>query len=299
MLRRTYRRRNPYIKPLLLCLLLLASACLLREALLPKLLPASLPGYTITRTAVLAPRQPQKTQPAPPDTQPQILAVFSAPMEAAAEAATDEPALPDLSQPLIGIYCTHTSEGYAEDERSSNGAGAVLQAALQLEKELIGLGIPAICCQTVHDIPNWSASYSNSLQSLKEMAQEYPSIQLFIDIHRNSSIAGVNTILTAATAEEEDMARLMLVVGSDQRSEHPNWRENLALAEELGQLIETEQPGMLQEVRVQSGRYNQHFATGCLLIEVGSTDNTAAQAQASMQPLALALRQLLQNRGII
>jgi len=304
MLRRSYRRRPPLIRPLLLCLLLLSAACLLRGALLPQLLPTTLPGYSIAKAAAVTGRRPAADIPAPPEQAeppgPQVLAVFSAPAapEQAEPPAEPLPAAPDLTQPLVGIYCTHTSEGYAEAERSSEGAGAVLEAALQLREELIHLGIPAVCCETVHDIPNWSASYSNSLESLRQMAQDYPSIEIFIDIHRNSSIAGVNTVLTAATAADADMARLMLIVGSDQRSAHPNWRENLALAEELGGLIEEQQAGLLLEVRVQSGRYNQHFDPGCLLIEVGSTDNTTQQAKASMQPLAAALQQLLAARGI-
>ena len=67
----------------------------------------------------------------------------------------------------------------------------------------------------------------------------------------------------------------MLVVGSnDSGMEHPNWRENLALAVKL-QLELTRDWGQLaRPITLRSSRYNQHLSPGSLLVEVGGHGNT-------------------------
>ena len=51
MLRRYSRRHPPLLPPLLLLMLLLSASFLLRGVLLPRLLPVSLPGYSISFAA--------------------------------------------------------------------------------------------------------------------------------------------------------------------------------------------------------------------------------------------------------
>ena len=48
-------------------------------------------------------------------------------------------------------------------------------------------------------------------------------------------------------------------------------------------------PDISRGVSLKSGRYNQHIAPCCLLLEVGNNQNTLTEALLSMEPLALSV----------
>ena len=47
--------------------------------------------------------------------------------------------------------------------------------------------------------------------------------------------------------------------------------------------------GIAREVKIKSGRFNQHVSTGALLIEVGNNKNTLDEALASCSVIAQAI----------
>jgi len=195
----------------------------------------------------------------------------------------------DNTNPLVCIYCTHTTENYAGEKRGSE-AGGVLKVAQELLDALRERGIAGVLCETVHDYPDWSSAYGNSLASIEAMKQQYPGLEVFIDVHRDSSIKGVNTILSGASG---NMARMMFVVGSDERLAHPLWKENQQFSQQIAAEVEILAPGISRGVRVSASRYNQHISTKAILVEMGSTDNSLAEAQASARLLAEAVSLVL------
>ena len=68
--------------------------------------------------------------------------------------------------------------------------------------------------------------------------------------------------------------------------ERPDWPKNLALAQAITDAINREAPGVAKEVKVKSGRFNQHVSTGALLIEVGNNRNTLGEALAACPLIA-------------
>ena len=50
--------------------------------------------------------------------------------------------------------------------------------------------------------------------------------------------------------------------------------------------------GVSREVKVKTGRFNQHVSTGALLIEVGNNRNTLEEALAACPIIAQALAQV-------
>lgn len=225
------------------------------------------------------------------DSQPP-LAAASAPL---IEEAKKEQTKPLTSEPLIGIYCTHSAESYipTSGQSSTSGKnGGVYQVAKSIQAALAEKGINAVVCDTIHDYPNWKLSYQNSLASMKTLKGKYPSIEMFIDVHRDSAIENISTV---TKIDGEKVARLMLVVGSNQRLQHDNWKQNLAFAQRIGDLLDQQYPGLLRDVRVQSGRYNQHFSTKAILVEFGSTENTQEQAQKSAYLFADIVSQVLRE----
>jgi len=198
----------------------------------------------------------------------------------------------DSSEPLIAIYCTHGTEGYSGAERTKSTLGGVYQVALSLQQSLVAQGYASVISDKLHDYPDWSSSYANSLQTIKQIQKQYPSVKVLIDVHRDSSVEGVSTVLATNSGS---IAKVMLVVGSNKRAEHPNWQQNLAFSQQIGQALEKMQPGILRGVRVQNGRYNQHMSTQAILVEIGSTDNTLEQAKASTNILAEAIAEVLNS----
>ena len=60
--------------------------------------------------------------------------------------------------------------------------------------------------------------------------------------------------------------------------ERPDWPKNLDLAQRITDAMNERLPGVAREVKVKSGRFNQHVSTGALLIEVGNNLNTLDEA---------------------
>ncbi len=197
-----------------------------------------------------------------------------------------------IEGPIVCIYCTHNAESYANmgADRLEGKNGGVFEVAKQLQSSLEKTGIQTVLCETIHDYPEWTKSYANSLESLKKMKKKYPSLQIYIDVHRDAAFEGVSTTFEN---DGKKAAKVMLIVGSNQRLTHDNWKENLAFSQSIGSLLEKNYPGILRGVRVQDGRYNQHFSPKCILLEVGSTDNTLAEAKASAQMIAKTLSEIL------
>lgn len=193
----------------------------------------------------------------------------------------------------IGIYCTHTTESYIPTygvAKASGERGGIYNVALALKDSLAKRGIPAVVSDTIHDYPDWQMSYSNSLDTMEAMKKKYPGMEIFIDVHRDA-IGSDDPLTTVINGQE--VTRLMLVVGSNKRSNHPNWEQNLAFARKIGNALESGAPGILRSVRVQSGRYNQHLSPKAILVEVGCSNSSLEQAEKGVDYLADAIETVL------
>ena len=207
------------------------------------------------------------------------------------EASFTLPTDADMSKPIVALYCTHSAETYPPTdgvEKLNGKNGGVHQVAQTLYDHLISLGIPAVVDDTIHDYPDWSSSYSNSLKTMQKMKEKYPSLVMFVDVHRDANCGS-----TIFTYQGGQAAQVMLVVGSDKRSEHPNWEQNLAFAQKIANRMEEKATGILRGVRVQNGRYNQHFSPCAILLEMGSTENSLAEVKTSAAVVAEALVEII------
>ena len=198
-----------------------------------------------------------------------------------------------VDNPVVAIYSTHSAESYVPysgRESVSGSRGGIYVASSVVAETLSGKGIPTLVSDTIHDYPEWSKSYSNSLATASSMLANNPSIKMIIDMHRDGGVAKSDT---TAEINGRSAAKIMFVVGSDQRYEHPNWRQNLAFAETIGDKMEEMYPGLLRTVKVQTGRYNQHISTHSILVEMGATENTIEEVEYSAVLLANVLEAVL------
>ncbi|MBZ4687249.1 MAG: hypothetical protein JG764_882 [Clostridiales bacterium] len=204
---------------------------------------------------------------------------------------------PLSSKPLVAIYNTHNAEtfiptdGTSKIEGKNAGVAKVAKTLAEtLEKKY---GIKTVRSDTIHDYPHWEKSYANSAKTVKKLLAMYPSLKVIIDVHRD---AGLPEKSVTALADGNKGATIMLVVGTDKRLSHPNWRKNWEFAKKVGKKMDELYPGLLKEVRVQSGRYNQHLHERAILAEIGSSKNSLEEAQVAARAFAHVLSEVLKDQ---
>jgi len=197
---------------------------------------------------------------------------------------------------LVGVYFTHTGETYALTdgmERLQGKKGGVVKVGealmLELQEEY---GIRVAYSDTVNDT-NYAESYVRSQETLTGLLEKNPSLQVVLDIHRDAGKSRENSLVTV---HGQEVAPLLIVVGSDARAPFPNWRENYNFARELAAEIDKQHPGLCLGVKILEGRYNQFLHPGAVLLEVGSVSNSTEEAVRSGRLLAGPLAELVKRR---
>lgn len=186
----------------------------------------------------------------------------------------------------VGIYHTHTGESYQLTdgvERVDGRPGGVVAVGQVLKralKEKHGIGV--VHSEKVHDVP-YNRSYLESEQTVRHMLSEHPDLQLLLDIHRDSILDRSRTVTEIGG---QQVATILLIVGSDARQPFPGWRENYRLARAVAAKAQELYPGLCVGVRVKEGRYNQFLHPGALLVEVGGVANHTEEALRTAELLA-------------
>lgn len=203
----------------------------------------------------------------------------------------------------ILIYHTHTYEAYEQGQqnyqeterwRTADSGYNMVRLGEELAQLLRGLGYAVEHDTTAFEPPQLSNAYTRSLAMLEQRAEAGESYDLYIDLHRDAYVegqAGANTVSIGGT----EAARLMLLIGKGEGytdagyDQKPDWEANLACAQSITDALNQQVPNLCKEVRLKSGRFNQHVARNCVLIEVGNNRNTLQQALAAMPYLADAI----------
>lgn len=202
-------------------------------------------------------------------------------------------------EPQILIFHTHGSEGYADSrskmtEDTVIGMGEILAAALR-EK----YGYNVIHETTVFDrkadgTDDRNNAYNNALPVVTSILNQYPSIEVVIDLHRDSGEARTSVINGVKTA------KVMLFNGLCRTKDGPisyysneNLTGNLAFSLHMQITGNELYPGLMHRIYLKSYRYNMHLKEKYLLVELGTHKNTVAEAKAAMEPLAEVLAAVL------
>ncbi len=202
-------------------------------------------------------------------------------------------------KPQILIFHTHGSEGY-KDSRSGVtedtviGMGEVLAAALREQ-----FGYNVIHETTVFDrkadgTDDRNNAYNNALPVVTALLEKYPSIEVVIDLHRDSGEARTSVINGVSTA------KVMLFNGLCRTKDGPiSYYSNENLAGNLAFSLHTQitgnelYPGLMHRIYLKSYRYNMHLKEKYLLIELGTHKNTVAEARTAMTLFAEVLATVL------
>ena len=163
-----------------------------------------------------------------------------------------------------------------------------------IAEKLESAGIAYIHDTTIHDYPSYTGAYERSAETVKALLEEYPSIKVVLDIHRDA--IGTENTITQPIVEinGKEAAQIMIISGCDDGTMgRPEYMFNFRFACRLQEQTETMYPGLTRPVLFDYRKYNQNLTTGSLLIEVGSHGNTIEQAVYSGALFGDALAQVL------
>lgn len=204
-----------------------------------------------------------------------------------------------IEKPQILIFHTHTSEGYADSrpgaaEDTVAGAGEILATVLREQYGFQVIHETTIFDRTAAGADDRNNAYNNALPVVKAWLEKYPSIEVVIDLHRDSGEARTAVINGVATA------KVMLFNGLCRTKDGPisyysneNLTGNLAFSLHLQVTGNELFPGLMHRIYLKSYRYNMHLKEKYILVELGTHKNTVAEAQAAMEPFAKVLATVL------
>ena len=205
----------------------------------------------------------------------------------------------------ILIYHTHTYEAYkqvAEDPyqetekwRSKDEAHNMVRVGEELSALLTAKGYEVVHDKGAYEPPNLSTSYTRSLKMLEKRVANGETYDLYIDLHRDAysdSMANRNTVQNG----QQQLAKLMMLIGKGAGESYdlkPDWEKNYAIAQTITEELNSQIEGLCRNVSVKTGRFNQHIAPRCILIEAGNNENTLSEVLASRPYLADAIHETL------
>lgn len=205
----------------------------------------------------------------------------------------------DLTAPAPTVLIIHShgtesyenTEGYTPsgDYRTQDVGCNMISVGDRLVQVLEAGGIRAVHDRQLHDSPSYSDSYNNARESIARYLEQYPTIRLVLDIHRDA-VENAEGQQLKCIVEGQDIAQLMLVVGTDASGlSHPRWPENMSLAVKLHAQLEKLLPGICRPISFRSQRFNQDLSPGALIVEVGAAGNTRQEALAAVELLGQAI----------
>ena len=157
-----------------------------------------------------------------------------------------------------------------------------------MERVFTEMGLSVLHDRGLYDYPKYAGAYGRSGPAVEEYLEQYPTIKIGLDVHRDALIGNDGTVYkVATTVDGNKTAQVMLVVGSDPGgNSHPNWEENLALCAKLQKSLDTLYPTLARPMALRSSVYNQDLSVGSFLVEVGSHGNTLQEALAGARDFA-------------
>ena len=205
----------------------------------------------------------------------------------------------------LPILHSHTCESYENTEgyvpsgfyRTRDENCNMISIGKHLAQCLEKQGVSVIHDTTVHDYPSYNDAYKLSRQTVQRYLEQYPTISLVLDIHRDAyEDSNGNQLSSTVSIDGVTASKLMIVAGTNGYDEgHPDWRENLSVAVKLHAVLEKSYPGLCRSLAIRSSAFNQDLSPGSLLIEVGTAGDTRQQALAAAEFLADGIAQLSQG----
>ena len=201
----------------------------------------------------------------------------------------------DSNEPVVLIYHTHATEAYTQsgtntytpsgEARTLDTNQNMVRVGEELCKVLESRGIKTIHLTDLNDYPSYNGSYGASLKNVKAALEQYPSVKMTIDIHRDAILNADGTPKKLTTdINGKTAAQMMLVMGTDASGlAFDDWEEHLGYAVTLQRELDAAYPNLMRSINLRKQRFNLHLTSGSMLLEVGTSGNTLEEAIYSIQ----------------
>lgn len=203
------------------------------------------------------------------------------------------------SKPKVYIFNTHQTEGYNSNFLEAfNINNTVYLASHILGEYLSDLGVATIVEEnSIIDVLNtngwkYGYSYKASRILLESAYKKNPSLDFFIDLHRDAA----SYDRTVTEIDGKKYAKILFVVGLV----HENYEPNLQLAKTLNEKVKKIAPTLSRGVLEKkgpgvNGKYNQDFNKNTILIEVGGQYNYIEEVNNTLKIIAKVIYEYLED----
>ena len=183
-----------------------------------------------------------------------------------------------IGEKKIAIYCTHSDESYIEGDgtESIEGIGGIYDVANAFADELEQLGVTIEISDNTH-LPHDAGAYRRSRQTAVELLKSGPNA--IFDIHRDG-IPDPDEYATTVANEKMSMVRL-LVGKSNQNKD-----ANMSFAKQIKAVADKIYPGLIKDIYIGKGTYNQDLAPRSVLLEFGTHTLPKNLVLKSVAPMA-------------
>ncbi len=210
------------------------------------------------------------------------------------------------NQPTVLIIHTHTTEAYdptgegtcnpgaTDFARSDDPEKSVVAVGRVFAEALEESGVRTVHCTEVFDGESYRGAYGRAAAAIGRYLAQYPGIRYIIDIHRDSVTDSSGNLLRAVTeVNGEATAQVLCVVGTGENAAKCPWMYNFTLAQWLRSALNEQFGNLCRPTVLRPSSYNQQYAEMSMLLEIGTSGNTLAEAQRAARLAGTALAQLL------
>ena len=170
-------------------------------------------------------------------------------------------ALSEEARKRIAMYSTHSDESYIPGDGDSSllkNAG-IYDVGEALKKHLEELGVDVSYSHETF-FPHDAGAYRRSRAVAASLLKSNPDA--LIDIHRD----GVSADEYETTVDGKDTSKVRLFVGRT----NANAAENRAFAKKLKRIADEKYPGLVKDIFIGKGNYNQDLYPEAILLEFGT-----------------------------
>ena len=215
----------------------------------------------------------------------------------------------DKTKPTILIYHSHTTEAYSlldvgyymsSDVRSNSSAKNMVRVGDDLTAYLEKQGFNVIHDRTIHD-KDYTKSYDNSRITVEKYLEQYPSIEVTIDVHRDDiTYSNKTKVKPTAKINGKKAARMMIISGCEYNrvKNFPDWKENLKFDLQVQNKVNELYPELMRPILFSERKYNMYETHYSFLLEVGTDANTLDEACYSARLFGNALGELLNEKYV-
>lgn len=215
----------------------------------------------------------------------------------------------DKSKPTVLIYHSHTSEAYtlldvgfynSSDASSKDSSLNMIRIGDEIQRYLEKHGFVVIHDTDIHDT-DYNNSYADSRVNVEKYLEEYPSIEVTIDVHRDDiTYQNKTKVKPTATINGKKAARMMIISGCEYNrvKNFPDWEENLKFDLQVQNKVNELYPGLMRPILFSERKYNMYETHYSFLLEVGTDANTLDEACYSGRMFGDALGKLLNEKYV-